>query len=454
MGTGIAGGKLHPSESLKKSSSSKSGGVFIETYGCQMNLVDSEIVMSMLEERGYHRAESAESAELILVNTCAIREHAEVKAINNIGRFGSFKKGDQPARVGVLGCLSKHMADGLAEQLPFLDFILGPDAYRRLPALLAEPSPEVPLIFRDGGPEELYDDILPSRRSGINAWVTVSRGCDNHCTYCVVPAVRGHLRHRPSGSIIEEVEQAVAEGFVQVTLLGQNVNSYLDGDVDFAELMTRVAQVSGLKRLRFMTSHPKDLSPRLIDVIASGGVVCPELHLPLQAGNDRTLHRMNRVYTASHYHQLVQTAREKIPDLLLSTDLIVGFPGETEEEFRDTENLVKIVGYDDAFIYKYSERPNTPAAKLPDDIPEQEKVRRLMRLNEIVRASGQQRRLQQIGRTCKVLIEGPSSKDVKEQMGRTPSGYVVIVPGEFSAGTELDVRITSLSGYTLRGRVA
>lgn len=431
--------------------SSVSGGVFIETYGCQMNLVDSEIVMSMLEERGYVRVETAEAAELILVNTCAVREHAEVKAISNIARFKPLKEAEGNRRVGVLGCLSRHTSDTLAKQLPFVDWILGPDAYRRLPALLAEPAPEMPLIVPEGVAEELYDDVLPSRRSGINAWVTISRGCDNHCTYCVVPATRGHLRHRPVQSILDEVTEAVELGFVQVTLLGQNVNSYRDGDVDFAALLERVATIPGLHRLRFMTSHPKDLSDRLLKVMGEQETLCPELHLPLQAGSDRVLKRMNRVYTSAHYLGLVEKARKRIPDLLLSTDLIVGFPGETEEDYEQTVRVVEEVGYDDAFIYKYSERPNTPAAKLEDDIPDAVKVNRLMRLNEIVRASGQQKRLALVGRKLPVLIEGPSSRDESEQMGRTPAGHVVIVPGDFAPGIEVETHIQSLSGYTLRG---
>ncbi len=437
---------------VQSTSEPVSGGVFIETYGCQMNLVDSEIVMAMLEERGYRRVDRPDQAELVLINTCAVREHAEVRAIQNISRFKHLKEKGRDVRVGVLGCLSEYAADQLAGTLPFLDWILGPDAYRRLPGLLAEPSSEIPLIFQGNGAEELYDDILPSRRSGVNAWVTVSRGCDNHCTYCVVPATRGRLRHRAANSILDEVKMAVDQGFVQVTLLGQNVNDYRDGNLDFAGLMEKVSKVPGLRRLRFMTSHPKDLSERLIDVLASGGPICPELHLPLQSGSDRVLKRMNRAYTADQYRGLVESVRKRVPGLLLSTDIIVGFPGESERDYHQTEQIVRETGFDDAFIYKYSERPHTPAAKLKDDVENAEKVRRLMILNDIVRASGQSRRLQRIGRTERILVEGPSARNESEQMGRTRAGYVVIVPGAYLSGNELDVRITSLSGYTLRGR--
>lgn len=427
------------------------GGVFIETYGCQMNLVDSEIVMAMLEERGYRRVERAEQAEIVLVNTCAVREHAESKAISNIGRYGPLKRRRPDLRVGVLGCLSKHAADEIAGQLPFLDWVMGPDVYRRLPALLLEPSPEVPLILPNGPTDELYDEILPARREGVNAWVTITRGCNNHCTYCVVPATRGDERHRPVDSILREVKEAAEEGFVQITLLGQNVNSFHQDGVDFPSLLEKVAAVPGVQRVRFMTSHPKDCSDRLLQVLASGLPICPELHLPVQAGSDRTLKRMGRKYTADHYLRLVDKARELVPDLLLSTDLIVGFPGETEGDYGDSVKLVERVGYDDAFVYKYSERPNTPAAKLEDDVPDAVKVRRLMELNEVVRASGQARRLAQIGRTWPVLVEGSATKNPEERRGRTPAGHVIVFPGSASVGEVAEVRVRKLSGVTLRG---
>ena len=429
------------------------GGVFIETYGCQMNLVDSEIVMAMLEERGYQRVDRVEQAEVVLINTCAIREHAESKAISNIGRFGALKKRNPETRIGVLGCLSKHASNEIAKQLPFLDWVMGPDVYRRLPALLLEPPPEVPLIFPNGAPEELYDDILPARREGINAWVTITRGCNNRCTYCVVPAVRGEERHRPADSILREAHEAVEAGFIQITLLGQNVNSYTHDGTDFPTLMEQVAAIPGLKRLRFMTSHPKDCSDRLLDVLAKGLPVCPELHLPVQAGSDSVLKRMGRKYTSDHYRGLAQKAREKVPGLLLSTDIIVGFPGETDVDFQETVRLVEEMEYDNAFVYKYSERPNTPAAKLEDDVPDAEKVRRLIELNDIIQASGQRNRLKQVGQVHPVLVEGPSPKKPDEAIGRTPAGHMIVFPGTPAMGSEVQVRVKKLSGMTLRGEM-
>jgi len=431
-----------------------SGGVYIETYGCQMNLVDSEIVLSMLEESGYRRVETPEEAEIILVNTCAIRDHAVVKAISNVGRFKKLKQERPETRVGVLGCMSKFAADDIANQLPFLEWIMGPDTYRRLPSLLQQASPSKPLIIKNGSDDELYDEVLPSRREGINAWVTITRGCNNHCTYCVVPGARGPERHRPVESILQEVEEAVELGFPQITLLGQNVNSYAFEEEDFADLLWKVADVKDMKRVRFMTSHPKDCSEKLIDVIANHPKVCPELHLPFQAGSDRILKKMNRRYTSSHYRNLIDMARSKIDDILISTDIIVGFPGETYEEFLMTEQLVKDVGYDNAYIYKYSARANTPAFKLEDDVPDKEKVSRLMRLNEIVQKSGVERRKAQIGKTLEILVEGESSRSKSERMGRTYAGHVVVFPGEQKAGEFVKVRISELSGFTLRATIA
>lgn len=431
-----------------------SGGIYIETYGCQMNLVDSEIVLSLLEERGYHRVEQPEQAEIVLVNTCAVREHAEARAISNIARFARLKKQRAGLRVGVIGCLSRHAASELERKLPFLDWILGPDVYRKLPALLAEPPRDRPLVLTHAPADELYDDVLPARRDGINAWVTISRGCNNFCTYCVVPKARGPERNRPGDSIIREIERAVADGFVQVTLLGQNVNSYRHRELAFPDLLARAAEVEGVKRVRFLTSHPKDCSPELLRVIAEHETICPELHLPLQAGSDAVLKRMGRRYTAAKYRKLVETARAIVPELLLSTDIIVGFPGESDADFRETEALVRAISYDDAFVYRYSERPGTRAAlKYEDDVPLAVKTARLMRINEIVRGSGVRRRRAQIGRRLPVLVEGASTRDPHESMGRTPAGHVVVISETRSAGEEVPVRLTALAGRTLRGEV-
>jgi tRNA-2-methylthio-N6-dimethylallyladenosine synthase len=430
------------------------GTVYIETYGCQMNEVDTEIVFALLEEHGYHRVDDPEVAEIVLVNTCAVREHAEVKAISNINHFGKLKSGGRAARVGVLGCLSQHAAQEIKSQLPFLDWILGPDVYRSLPSLLALDGECEPRILTEAPKDELYDEVLPSRREGINAWITISRGCNNFCAYCVVPKARGRERHRPAGSIIAEAQEAVDSGFVQVTLLGQNVNSYSHENTAFPELLAQVAEVPGLKRLRYMTSHPKDCSEELLRVMADHETICPELHLPFQAGSDSILKAMGRKYTADKYRRLVEMAREIVPDLLLSTDIIVGFPGETDEDYLKTEELVRDIGYDNAFVYRYSVRPGTRAAlNYVDDVPIEVKTDRLMRINDIVQASGKSRRLAQVGRTVEVLVEKPSTRDPNESLGRTHPGHMVVVPGVFDPGTIVTATLDELSGITLRGTV-
>ncbi|MBZ0263132.1 tRNA (N6-isopentenyl adenosine(37)-C2)-methylthiotransferase MiaB [bacterium] len=429
------------------------GSVFIETYGCQMNRVDSEIVTTLLEEHGYERANSIDDAGIILINTCAVREHAQEKAISNIAHFRAFKERNKDIRIGVIGCLSKHLGDELAERLPFLDWVMGPDAYRALPGLLQQERTKLPKIVLDGKGLELYDEILPARREGINAWVTISRGCNNHCTYCVVPGARGEERNRPAISILREIEKAVSDGFPQVTLLGQNVNSYQHNSDMFADLLEKVGKIEGLKRIRFMTSHPKDCSDNLLEILGSGLPFCPELHLPVQAGSNHTLKRMGRGYTREHYLSLVEKARSTVPGLLLSTDIIVGFPGESEKEFEETADLVRKVGYDDAYIYRYSERPGTPAANMNDDVANEDKVRRLMILNDLVRESGAFNRTLMIGKTYPVIIEGLSAKSDQESMGRTPAGHVVVIPEKMEPGEEVQVKMVKLSGFTLRGRV-
>ncbi|MDP8208875.1 MAG: tRNA (N6-isopentenyl adenosine(37)-C2)-methylthiotransferase MiaB [Candidatus Electryonea clarkiae] len=429
----------------------KSGKIFIETYGCQMNLADSEVVMSLLEEQGYERTFSAEDAGIILVNTCIVREHAQEKAITNISQFRRYKKKNNGVRVGVLGCMASGAGETLAERLPFLDWIIGPDAYRILPEIISSPPAGKPLIKMKGADDELYDEIGLARREGINAWVVITRGCDNFCTYCVVPHARGKERYRPVASIIKEVKTAVQEGFPQVTLLGQNVNSWRDENLDFADLLKQVSDIENLKRVRFITSHPKDCSMKLLNVMSEGGKICPELHLPVQSGSNRILQRMGRGYTREHYLDLVKEARDRIPRLHLSSDIIVGFPGETESDYLDTKELVRDVQFDDAFVYRYSERPGTAAAKFDDDIPEEVKISRLMKIGDIVRKSGKQKLEALIGQTATVLVEGISTKSLEESMGKTRAGHVVVFPGKDTPRTEVNVILKQLSGFTLRG---
>ncbi len=432
--------------------SSTPGKIHIETYGCQMNRADSEMLMAMFEEQGYERATSIDEAGVILVNTCIVREHAQEKAITNISQFKRYRENNPDVRIGVLGCMASHTGEMVAKRLPFLDWVIGPDAYRQIPNLLTKKRSRSTVVITEGPSKELYEDIVPSRREGINAWVVITRGCNNFCTYCVVPHARGPERYRNTGTIIDDIKGAIDDGFPQVTLLGQNVNSWRDNNIAFADLLEKVANVDGIKRIRFITSHPKDCSDRLLDVMASGMPICPELHLPLQAGSNNVLKRMGRGYTREHYLGLVEKARNKIDEILLSTDIILGFPGETEEDYQQTEEVVKLADYDDAFVYKYSERPGTAAAKFDDDVPDETKVKRLMKIGDMVRSSGEKRRKAMIGRTLPVLVEGKSTRNPGESMGRTPAGQVVVFPGEVSPGEEVLVTLDELSGFTLRGK--
>ncbi|MFC2170606.1 tRNA (N6-isopentenyl adenosine(37)-C2)-methylthiotransferase MiaB [Calditrichota bacterium] len=429
----------------------ETGRIYIETYGCQMNKADSEVVMALLEEHGFCRASSADDAGIILINTCIVREHAQEKAVANISHYKRYKNNENNVRVGVLGCMASGAGEMLAERLPFLDWILGPDAYRSLPELIAEANHEMPIIRMHGIEDELYDEIGPSRREGINAWVVINRGCSNHCTYCVVPGARGEERYRPAKSIFKEVEEAVNDGYPQVTLLGQNVNSWSDTNLDFADLLKSVADTPGLKRVRFITSHPKDCSEKLLVTMSTSDVICPELHLPVQSGSNRILKLMGRKYTREHYLDLAGKALDMIPGLLLSTDIIVGFPGESLNDYFQTEELARMIEYDDAYVYRYSERPGTPAARMIDDVPEDVKIERLQKIGAIIRRSGRKKRQDLVGKTLLVLVEGASAKSPDERMGRTQAGHIVVFPGDVAAGEEVYVNLKNLSGYTLIG---
>ncbi len=306
--------------------------IFVETYGCQMNKNDSELIRGLLDESGYPMAEHWESADVVLVNTCSVREHAERRVLGRLGVLAGWKRLSPNRRIGVLGCMAQRLGASLGELRPCVDFIVGPDGYRSLPELISgSSSPATDTLFR---PEELYGGIRPMRDSGFNAWVTVSRGCVNFCSYCIVPYTRGPERCRPAGDILSEIESLAGRGFREITLLGQNVNSWRDGEMDFADLLRRTAAVDGLLRVRFMTSHPKDLTERLLDAMAETPAVCPHLHLPVQSGSDRILERMNRKYDRKHYLEIVRKARERMPYLGLTTDIMVGFPGETEADFE------------------------------------------------------------------------------------------------------------------------
>ncbi|RPH94895.1 tRNA (N6-isopentenyl adenosine(37)-C2)-methylthiotransferase MiaB [candidate division KSB1 bacterium] len=443
------------SDSVKQPASD-GRAVFIHTYGCQMNVSDSSMIETLLEEAGFHFVDAAEKADVVLVNTCAVRDHAEVRALGQISDLSRLKKKNPLLIIGILGCVAQARKQEILEEKPFVDLVVGPDGYRKLPQLLEErmisPPGSPGLLETELRRAELYDEIIPRHRGGVTAFVSVIRGCDKFCSFCVVPRTRGRERSRPLPSILHEVETLAAQGVKDVMLLGQNVDSYRWENKTFADCISAVADVQGLHRVRFMTSHPSDISENLLEVMGCQNRISPFLHLPVQAGSNRILERMNRPYTREHYLNIIASARKHVPDIALSTDIIVGFPSETDAEFQETLDLVQEVRYDTAFTFKYSSRPRTKAERMPDDVPEEVKVERLERLIELQKRISHERNLEQLGKTTDVLIENVAPKDSAMWFGRTPDYRpVVVAKGSDTVGDLVRVRLSELIGFTFRG---
>jgi len=448
------------SEELEETSPASSVGdgpaVYVRTYGCQMNVSDTATIETLLGEAGYRFVETPEAADIVLLNTCAVRDSAETRALGQLSDLARLKKHNPHVVIGILGCVAQARKREILDEKPFVDLVAGPDAYRKLPLLLEER-----LISPPGTPgllettllrDELYDDVIPRHHGGVTAFVTIIRGCDKFCSFCVVPRTRGRERSRPLPSIVREVEALVAQGAKDVMLLGQNVDSYRREERTFADCLSTIAAVPGIRRVRFMTSHPADISDALLNTMSRDARICPFLHLPVQAGSNRVLERMNRPYTRERYLEIIAAARERMPHIALSTDVIVGFPGETEAEFEETLALVREVRYDTAFTFKYSVRPGTKAERLPDDVPDNAKVARLERLIALQQDISRQRNLEQLGKTTEILIEGPARKDPGMWTGRTPDYRPVVITrnGE-SVGDVVTVRLAELLGFTFRG---
>jgi len=406
--------------------------VHIETFGCQMNEYDSELVRSLLRKAGFEFTEDRERADVMLMNTCAIRENAHNKVYGHLAELKAVKE-QRPLVVGVLGCMAQNLKEELTEKQPLVDVLVGPDGYRQLPGLLTNAlnAEEQGLVQRgmavDLSEYETYDDILPERDDSSNAWIAIMRGCDNFCSFCVVPYTRGRERSRHPQGILREVEASVATGHTQITLLGQNVNSYRYEDWDFARLILAVAEVPGVRRVRFTSPHPKDFPAALLDAVAGHPNICKHIHLPLQSGNDRILELMNRTYSRKEYLDLAAHIRRRHPGIALTTDIICGFCSETEEEFLDTYRVVEEVQYHSAYVFKYSERKNTIAArKFPDDVPEAVKGERVSRLVDLQRPITARLNRELIGQTLPVMVEGDSKRSSDQWMGRTDTGVYVI----------------------------
>ncbi len=429
---------------------------YIETYGCQMNVADTELVATILGDAGYRVCDRPEQADVILINTCAVREHAEERVIGRASQLSGLRAQRAGLTLGILGCMAQHLSKSLPRRAPFVDLVVGPDSYQRLPEILAQTSDETLLDVRLSRSEN-YAGLNPTRSSGTNAWVTIIRGCDKFCTFCIVPYVRGRERSLEAAEVLRQVRRIAAEGFRQVTLLGQTVNSYRDDSgVDFADLLRSVAAVEGIERIRFTSPYPVDFDDRTIEAMATVPEICPSLHLPVQSASDRLLGLMKRGYTISQYRDLVGLLREAVPGLSLTTDVIVGFCSETEGEFEQTCDLMKEIRYDSAFMFKYSERPGTAAhRRIPDDVPEQVKAERLqevIRLQE--RISGEINEAA-VGRTVEVLVEGPSRRSAKSgtpcNYGRSSQGKTVVFPEAAEPNSLIEVRVDRVTSHTLYG---
>jgi tRNA-2-methylthio-N6-dimethylallyladenosine synthase len=429
---------------------------YIETYGCQMNFADTEVVNSILMEDGMDPVQTAEDADIIFVNTCSIRENAETRVWNRLKEFRSLKKEKNHLTVGVMGCMAERIKEKIIDQEQLVDIVVGPDAYRDIPNLLKEVEDGRKAVNVLLSLEETYADITPVRTSGngVTAFVSIMRGCDNMCAFCVVPFTRGRERSRPMTSILREVQQLSDQGYKEITLLGQNVNSYKYEDIDFTRLMDEASKVNPEIRFRFSSPHPKDFPEPLLHLIAERPNLCNYIHIPAQAGSDTMLERMRRPYTRKQYLTLIERMREIIPDVSLSTDIIAGFCDETEEEHEATMSLMKIVEYDLAYMFAYSERERTLAhRKYEDNVPEDVKKKRLTEIIQQQMSIQEKNNEKEIGRRHLVLAEGTSKRSEEQFSGRTDTNKMVVFDREeYQKGDYVEVEITGSTSATLIAR--
>lgn len=433
--------------------------VYIETYGCQMNLADTELLIGLLKPHGYEPTQKADQADVILLNTCAIREHAEERVLKRLSEFVRFKTRKPGVVLGLTGCMAQHHREQLLDKAPFLDLVLGPDAYRNLPNLLLQNEhdeqngQDEPLVAVRLDREETYADISPVRAEGIRAWVTIMRGCDKFCTFCIVPYVRGRERSVPLEALLTEARQLAEQGYKEIVYLGQTVNAYRDGTYDFADLLRKTSEIEGIERIRFTSPHPSDMTERAIEVMATCSKVAPYLHLPLQSASNRVLERMERGYTVEQYAELVARLRKAIPHLALSTDIIVGFPGEEEADFRATYEFMTEIQYDFAFMFKYSAREGTKAYKWGDTLSEDEKGRRLQEIIALQEHVSGETNQHYVGQVVEVLIEGSAKRQADWLSGKNGQFKTVVFPGNGAQpGDLVSVRVSSATAHTLIGQ--
>lgn len=440
---------------------------YVETYGCQMNISDGELMAGVLESGGYEIVEFPEDADVVLVNTCAIRENAERRVLGRVGQLQNLRR-DRPGLViGVTGCMAQRMGEDLLDRAGGVDLVMGPDGYRSLAERLAEleearadrarespASTRLSVLSLD--PAENYEGLEQRRTSSVAAWIPIQRGCDHRCTFCIVPYVRGPEKNRAPRDVLEEVRRIADGGTTEITLLGQTVNSWNADGWAFPRLLREVARVPGIRRVRFTSPHPNDVGPELVEVMATEPAVCEQLHLPAQSGNDRTLKRMVRRYTVESFLEKVEMVRAAIPDVALSTDIIVAFPGETPLEFQDTLQLMETVRFDEAYTYRYSPREGTPATRLPEEqfVPEEEGQARLQALIDVARRIQAEINREEVGRIEEVLVER-EARGEGQVLGKTRRGKMVAFPGDRSlVGSYRRVHLDGTTGATFRGRIA
>lgn len=427
--------------------------VFIETYGCQMNVSDSELMLGKLAAEGYERSDTPDGADVVLLNTCAIREHAETRVIGRLGELRRFLK--PGAVLGVTGCMAQRLGPKLLETDTRVSLVIGPDGYRALPTLIEAARNGGRMISTEFDIEEHYEDFQASRSEGVKAWIPVQRGCDYRCTYCIVPFTRGSERSRQLEDVVREAAAVVAQGLTEVVLLGQTVNSYHDGTRDFADLLRAVGAVPGIRRVRFVSPHPNDFTDRVIAAMAEVGTVCEHVHLPMQSGSTQVLKRMLRRYSREDYLDCVARLRTAMPGLGLTTDIIVGFPGETDEDFAETLSAVREIGFDDAFMFKFSPRDGTPATRMPPEwtVPDAVVDARFNELLQLVRGMAREGNFRRVGQRMEVLVEKEARKGELLQ-ARSRDYRTVLIPGDLSMiGQYFHVELTGTTGSTFTGQV-
>jgi len=419
-----------------------------------MNLADSGALATILNQSGFKPVEHESEADVIILNTCSVRQKAEERVFGRLAELSSLKKEDSGKKIVVVGCMAQRLADEILTRAPYVDIILGTDRILDLPQYLNNGRVNGNTIIHTEFGDDSYNDITPTQDSRYSAFVTIMRGCDNYCTYCIVPYVRGRERSYTVKNIINRINTLAENGVLEIMLLGQNVNSYKDGDFDFSDLIGKTAADTDIKRIRFMTSHPKDMSDKLIYTIGTEPKMMAHVHLPLQSGSDRILKKMGRVYTYEHYYSLTEKLRKAVPDIALTTDLIVGFPSETETEFEETLRAVKSIQYDSAFMFRYSPREGTAAARLIDDVPEPEKIRRLTKLIALQKDVAYKKNQNEVGKVRRVLIDGRSRRNEKILKGKTEGNKTILfnAPTEY-IGSIRNIKVESADSWTLHGRL-